>query len=62
MAFSLFIEIEKMVRVLLPKQALKTESDQDLFKRTVHNNILKNEEVQFYSHRSYVPHTMQSYF
>lgn len=46
--FSLFIEIEKMVRILLPKQVLKSECDKDLFKMTIHDQILKNEEIQFY--------------
>ena len=47
-AFTLFVEIEKMVRICLPKQAFKLESDHNMFKRAVHDKILQNDEVQFH--------------
>ena len=47
-AFIFFTEIEKQVRVHLPQHVIKSTSDQDMFKRTVHDQILSNDDVQFY--------------
>ena len=43
-SFHLFIEIEKCVRIYLPEHLKKSKS----FKDSVHNKIIKNENVQFY--------------
>ena len=46
--FSLFASIEKRVRSLLPTFMLKSSSDKETFKRSVHDKVFSNEDVQFY--------------
>ena len=45
-SFQLFVEIEKCVRVYLPKH-LKSKSGNDLFHQNVHEKIIQSEDVQF---------------
>ena len=45
-SFHLFIE--KCVRIYLPEHLKKSKSGNDSFKDSVHNKIIKNENVQFY--------------
>ena len=40
--FSLFIAIEKCVRIVLPNRAVVSNSDKATFKRNVHDKITKN--------------------
>lgn len=47
-SFSFFVEIEKIVRLVLPKHVLATSTDENYFKRNVHDNIIQNDDVQFH--------------
>ena len=47
-AFSLFVEIEKIVRRTLPKHVLSGEKDKQSFRTNVHEKVKDSEEVQFY--------------
>ena len=47
-SFHLFIEIEKCVRIYLPEHLKKSKSGNYSFKDSVHNKIIKNENVQLY--------------
>lgn len=46
--FSFFVEIEKCVRAVLPKHMVRGESDKALFKTSVLDVIISNENIQFY--------------
>ena len=46
-SFDLFTEVEKCVRVYLPKY-LKKKSGKDLFYNSVHEKVIASEDVQFY--------------
>lgn len=46
--FSFFVEIEKCVRMVLPKHMVRGEADKASFKKSVLDVIVKNESVQFY--------------
>lgn len=45
---AMFIEIEKCVRIHLPKHMLTSTSDKESFKQNVHEKVTGNEDVQFY--------------
>lgn len=45
-SFSFFVEVEKIIRVLLPKYII--HNDKVTFKKSVLDKITKNEHVQFY--------------
>ena len=45
---TLFVEIEKCVRVVLPKHIIQGDSDKATFKKSVLDVIVNNEDVQFY--------------
>ena len=47
-AFTLFVNIETCVRDLLPKHILRSTSEQDSFKASVHDKVMKNEDISFY--------------
>lgn len=47
-SFSFFVEVEKIVRVLLPKYVIHTDNDKVTFKKSVLDKITKNDHVQFY--------------
>ena len=44
----MFIEIEKCVRVYLPKHMLTSSSVKESFKQNVHDKVTEKEDVQFY--------------
>ena len=46
--FTLFVEIEKSVRVVLPKHVIRGDSDKDTFKKSVLDVIVRNKNIQFY--------------
>lgn len=46
--FTLFVEIEKCVRTVLPKHVICGDSDKATFQKSVLDVIVKNENVQFY--------------
>ena len=45
---SLFTNIEICVRALLPRHVITCNSDKETFKANVHDEVFKNEEVQFH--------------
>ena len=47
-SFSMFIEIEKSVRQLLPQSIIRNDNDKATFKKSVLDKIAKEENVQFY--------------
>ena len=47
-SFSFFVEVEKIVRVLLPKYVIHNDNDKVTFKKSVLDKITKNDHVQFY--------------
>ena len=47
-SFSFFVEVEKIVRVLLPKYVIHTDNDKVTFQKLLLDKIIKNDEVQFY--------------
>ncbi len=46
--FHLFIEMEKCIPVYLLKHLTKSKSDEDSFQHSVHNKVLRSEDVQFH--------------
>ena len=46
--FSLFVEIEKCVRFVLPQHIIRGDSDKATFRKSVLDVIVRNEDVQFY--------------
>ena len=46
--FTLLVEIEKCVRVVLPKHIIQGDSDKATYKKSVLDVIVNNEDVQFY--------------
>jgi len=47
-SFSLFVEIEKCVRTLLPQYMIHNNNDKANFKKSVFNRICTEENIQFY--------------
>ena len=47
-SFSMFIEIEKCVRHLLPQCMIRNDNDKASFKKSVLERITREESVQFY--------------
>ena len=47
-SFSFFVEVEKIVRVLLPKHVIHNDNDKATFRKSVLDKIIKNNDVQFY--------------
>ena len=47
-SFSFFVEVEKIIRVLLPKHIIHTENDKSTFQKLILDKIIKSDEVQFY--------------
>jgi len=47
-SFSFFVEVEKIIRVLLPKHIVQTENDKSTFQKLILDKIIKSDEVQFY--------------
>ena len=47
-SFYFFVEVEKIIRVLLPKHIIHTENDKSTLQKLVLDKIIKSDEVQFY--------------
>ena len=47
-SFSFIVEVEKIVRVLLPKYVIHNDNDKVTFKKSVLDKITKNDHIQFY--------------
>ena len=43
-----FVDIEKVLRVVLPRHELVTRTDENSFKQDVHSVIIQNDDVQFH--------------
>ena len=47
-SFSLFVEIERCVRILLPQHMIQNDSDKATFKKSLHDRISREKNIQFY--------------
>ena len=47
-SFSLFIEIERCVRILLPQRMIQNDNDKASFKKSLHDRISREKNIQFY--------------
>ena len=47
-SFSFFVEVEKIVRVFLPKYVIHNDNDKVTFKKSVMDKVIENNDVQFY--------------
>ena len=47
-SFSLFVEIERCVCILLPQSMIQNDSDKASFKKSLLNRITRDKNIQFY--------------